>query len=168
MDRKGAPQAVARIALIGLGSNLGDRHGILADAVERLRRAEGLSVRAVSPMMETTPVGGPPGQPLYLNGAVDVLCTLEPRRLLERLMEIESQLGRRRDPEERWGPRTCDLDILLIEELIINTPELTVPHPRMHQRRFVLEPLAAIAPLARHPVLGKTVAQMLAELENAR
>jgi 2-amino-4-hydroxy-6-hydroxymethyldihydropteridine diphosphokinase len=156
-----------RIAYIGLGSNLGDRQWALQEALNRLRGSPGIQVRAVSPMIQTQPAGGPPGQPTYLNAAAELEVTLTPRELLGRLMEIEQALGRRREQEERWGPRVCDLDILLIDNLIIDTPELVIPHPRMHRRRFVLEPLAAIAPLARHPVRGKTVAQMLADLENA-
>ncbi len=88
-----------------------------------------------------------------------------PPDLLAALQEIERRLGRDRSKEIRWGPRTCDLDILLIDRQVIDTPELTVPHPRMHERRFMLEPLAEIAPDAMHPVLGKTVVRMLADLK---
>jgi len=167
MGQQGPNPATWRTAYIGLGSNLGDRHGILREALDHLRRGEGIQVRAVSPMVESTPAGGPVGQSIYLNGAAELAVSLAPQQLLDRLTDIEWALGRRRGQEVRWGPRTCDLDVLLIDELVIDTPSLTVPHPRMHQRMFVLGPLAAIAPLARHPVLGKTVAQLLAELENA-
>ena len=159
--------APTHTAYIGLGSNLGDRRGNLLAALEYLRATPGIVVRAVSALIETLPVGGPPGQGVYLNGAAELATSLEPHRLLGRLMDIESACGRRRDQEVRWGPRTCDLDILLIDDLVIDTPDLTVPHPRMHERRFVLEPLAAVAPLAWHPVLGRTVCQLLAELEDA-
>ncbi len=150
------------LAYIGMGSNLGQRGDALMQAVIRLSEVEGIAVRRLSQFIQTEPVGGPDDQPVYFNAAVEVAVELSPRQLLDVLQEVERHLGRDRSREERWGPRTCDLDILLMGELVIDdAPDLTIPHPRMHERAFVLEPLSAIAPGAVHPVLGKTVSEML-------
>ncbi len=154
------------IAYIALGSNVGDRGLILRRAIDLLRRRDGIVLRRVSALLETTPVGGPAHQRNYLNGAVEVETTLAPAELLSAMMEIEATLGRDRQAEQRWGPRTCDLDLLLMDDVIMETAELTLPHPRLHLRRFVLEPLAMIAPQAQHPVRFQTVAEILAELKD--
>ncbi len=124
---------------MGLGSNLGDRWGMLAAAVRAMP-----DVVAVSPVYETDPVGGPPGQSPYLNLVVELDTDRSPRELLEEARRMEAVAGRVR--EERFGPRTLDVDVLLVGDLKVDEADLVVPHPRMWQRRFVLAPLADVAP----------------------
>jgi len=126
-------------AFLGLGSNLGDRRRRLRDAVGALP-----DVVAVSPVYETEPVGGPPGQPPFLNLVVELDTRLSPRQLLEEATRLEAAAGRRRG--EHWAPRPLDVDILAVEGVTVDEPDLVVPHPRMHQRRFVMAPLADLAP----------------------
>jgi 2-amino-4-hydroxy-6-hydroxymethyldihydropteridine diphosphokinase len=156
---------MASLALIGLGSNLGDREAALEGALADLAAARGLRVAKVSSFHETLPVGGPSGQGAFLNAAAALEVTLDPFELLRLLMSVEARHGRVRTV--RWAARTLDLDLLLMGDLVIDTPELTVPHPRLAERRFVLAPLCEIAPDARHPTTKRTVAQMLRELDQS-
>jgi len=157
------------LAYIGMGSNIGDRGDTLMRAVKLLSEVEGVMVRRLSQFVRTEPLGGPADQPVYFNSAVEVAVELSPRELLAALQDIEHQLGRDRSREQRWGPRACDLDILLMGEMVIDEePDLVIPHPRMHERAFVLEPLSTIAPEAVHPVLGKTISEMLDDVRSGR
>jgi 2-amino-4-hydroxy-6-hydroxymethyldihydropteridine diphosphokinase len=142
------------IAYLGLGSNLGDRRLLLVQAVEALGWGP-VKVVARSSVYETAPVGGPPGQPPFLNQVIAVETELDARGLWERCLAVEHALGRARAHEERWGPRTIDVDLLLYGEDEIDDEDLVVPHPRMHERGFVLVPLAEIAPDARVPGKGR-------------
>ena len=144
---------------LGLGSNLGDRRRNLEAAIEALRAHPQITVSAVSSFLETEPVGGPPGQGEFLNAAAEIETDLAPEALLEELKRIERALGRK--PGPRWGPRQMDLDILLYGETILETDSLVIPHPRLRERRFVLAPLAEIAPDARDPVTGLSVRDLL-------
>ncbi len=155
-------------AAIALGSNEGERAGYLRRALELMASSGSISVQRVSPFLETAPVGvpgsrGPLGGP-YLNAAAVVHTALAPRELLEELLSIERALGRVRDPANRSAARTIDLDLILYADLIINEPGLVVPHPRLHQRGFVLDPLAHIAPNWVVPTLGKSVSELFLEL----
>jgi 2-amino-4-hydroxy-6-hydroxymethyldihydropteridine diphosphokinase len=130
-------------AYIGLGSNLGDRKGTLLAAIERLAATPGVTVAAVSSFRETDPVGAIVDQPRFLNGAVALETTLPARALLDVLLAIEAELGRTREGPA-GGPRTLDLDLLLYGDEAIDEPGLQVPHPRLHERAFVLEPLGEL------------------------
>ncbi len=132
-------------AFIGLGSNRGDRDATINRALELLSSDPCVEVLRVSTLRDTDPVGYV-DQPRFLNGACVIETELEPRELLRRLNSIESALGRNRDEEPRFGPRTIDLDLLLYEDEVFDSPDLTVPHPRLAERRFVLEPLCELDP----------------------
>ena len=142
-------------AYVGLGANLGPREVTLLRAVDMLAAADGVEVVAVSQLRETDPVGVV-DQPPFLNGAVAIDTTLAPRALLDVLLETERALGRVR--AERWGPRTIDLDLLVYGDQIVDEPGLRVPHPRLAERRFALEPLADLDPALEIPGLGSVAA----------
>jgi 2-amino-4-hydroxy-6-hydroxymethyldihydropteridine diphosphokinase len=157
------PMKESTIAYIGLGANLGDREVTIAEALRRLDRDDETSVLSSTVPIETEPVGYE-DQPRFLNAAAKLATTRSPRELLELLLEIERGLGRVRGEGPRYGPRTIDLDLLLYGEETIEGPALEVPHPRLHERRFVLEPLAELDPALVVPGRGP-VSALLAELE---
>ena len=149
-------------AYIALGSNLGEREWNLAAAVDKLRRTPAIEVTAVSTPLENAAIGGPDGSPSFLNAAAEVRTNLPAHALLHRLLEIEHELGRVR--RDKWEPRIIDLDLLLYGDHILSSQELIVPHPLMHERRFVLQPLAEIAPNFIHPTLQMSIAGLLSNL----
>ncbi|CAN5901832.1 hypothetical protein BH23PLA1_BH23PLA1_33180 [soil metagenome] len=150
-------------ALIGLGSNLGDRAVLLDGAIAALAEIRQIEVRAVSSYWETDPVGGPPGQGPFLNASAALRTTLDPLELLGVLQAIEARAGRSR--MVRWGERTLDLDLLIFEGEFRWTAELIVPHPRLAVRRFVLDPLVEIAPEVIHPATGLSLAELRTRLD---
>jgi 2-amino-4-hydroxy-6-hydroxymethyldihydropteridine diphosphokinase len=148
-------------AYIGIGSNLGDRLKHCTGAVERISRLKGCTLSGGSAWYQTQPVGVA-GQGWYLNGVIAVDVGIPARKLMKDLLDLEEEMGRVR--EERWEARVIDLDILLFGSEVIDEEGLTVPHPRMHLRRFVLVPLAELAPELIHPVLGVRVENLLERL----
>lgn len=146
---------------LGLGSNLGDRSANLGNAVERLQTG-GVQIVRTSACYETEPVGGPPGQGKYLNAAIEVRSSSEPRELLDLCKEIERQICRQ--PTVRWGPRLIDIDILLWGDRVIDEPDLRVPHPEMANRAFVLVPLDEIAQEVYNTACGCTVHELTIQL----
>ncbi len=147
---------------LAMGSNLGDRKGYLDGAVRALDATEGCHVAAVSGYIETAPYGGVE-QGDFLNACTELETLLTPEELLEQLNRIEKKANRERTIH--WGPRTLDLDILFYDDLILETDRLVIPHTELHKRTFVLEPLKELAPNKRHPILKKTVLEMLRECE---
>jgi len=145
---------------IALGSNLGDSLATLESALDILDRLDNVAVTARSSWYRTAPVG--PAQPDYLNGCALLEVGLKPHDLLHTLLAIENQFGRIR--QQRWGPRTLDLDLILFENIILDTPNLKIPHPRMRERAFVLVPLSEIAPHWVDPVSGKTIPELAAKV----
>jgi 2-amino-4-hydroxy-6-hydroxymethyldihydropteridine diphosphokinase len=150
-------------AYIALGANLGDRDANIRAALDLLERTPGVNVTKVSTLIETPAVGGPPDSPPFLNAAAEIVTSLGPKPLLDALLKIEQELGRVR--REKWGPRLIDLDLLLYDDAAVEQEGLTVPHPLLHRRSFVLAPLVQVAAEVVHPLLHKTVAQLFAELD---
>jgi 2-amino-4-hydroxy-6-hydroxymethyldihydropteridine diphosphokinase len=151
-------------AYVGLGANLGDRLQSLRAAVGRLDAVAGVRVVACSPVYETAPQGPVAAQPAFLNAVCAVETALAPRELLARLLAVESALGRVRDVPQ--GPRTIDLDLLLFGAAVMDEPGLSVPHPQLHRRAFVLVPLLDLAPDLRHPLTGELLREERARLED--
>jgi 2-amino-4-hydroxy-6-hydroxymethyldihydropteridine diphosphokinase len=155
---------VKSAAYIALGSNLGDRELNLLRAIAEIGKLPDAKIKAVSGFYDTQPVG-PAGQDNFLNCALLLETSLTPHQLLAELQLIETDVFKRKRTV-RWGPRTMDLDILFFDDLIIAEDALTIPHPRLHERRFVLAPLAEIAPGLVHPQSGKTIAKLLRGLKS--
>jgi 2-amino-4-hydroxy-6-hydroxymethyldihydropteridine diphosphokinase len=149
-------------AFVALGSNLGDRASNIHAAAAGLAGTEGIGSPRISPLLENAAVGGPPDSPPFLNAVMEISTTLAPPALLARLLAIETDMGRIR--RRRNEPRIIDLDLLLYGNLILDDPGLILPHPRLHERRFVLLPLWQIAPGLIHPRLGKSIRTLLDEL----
>ncbi|MCG3136465.1 MAG: 2-amino-4-hydroxy-6-hydroxymethyldihydropteridine pyrophosphokinase [Phycisphaerae bacterium] len=146
---------------IGLGGNIGDVRSAFRQALMEMVESAVLEIQALSSLYQSSPVG-PSDQPDFLNAVIAAQTTLQPLVLLTIMQTLESRQGRVAMP--RWGPRPLDLDLLLYDQQIINTPQLSLPHPRLHQRHFVLEPLCEIAPRLHHPLMGRTMTELLAGL----
>jgi 2-amino-4-hydroxy-6-hydroxymethyldihydropteridine diphosphokinase len=147
---------------IAVGANLGDREANIRSAIDALNYLPGTRVTRVSKLIENPAIGGPQNSPDFLNGVIEIDTTLDPNTLLQQLLTIEQKLGRTR--REKWEPRLIDLDLLLFRDQIISSNDLTLPHPLMHTRRFVLEPLAELAPDLMHPVLRKSIRELFLDL----
>ena len=151
------------VAYIGFGSNIGDRLARIQDAIHALSKTEGITVQKISSVYKTDPVGFE-AQAQFLNGVAAIQTSLPPLSLLHTLKDIEIAIGRKH--RIRWGPREIDLDILIYGDLCLQTEKLVIPHPEMHRRRFVLAPLAEIAPDLVHPVFQETIHALLENLED--
>ncbi len=148
---------------IALGSNLGDSEQTIESALAHLEQIDGIRLGVRSQLYKTAPVGPP--QPDYINACALIHTTLSPEQVLQTLLATEASFGRIR--RARWGPRTLDLDLLLYGNRIMDTPKLTLPHPRMHERAFVLVPLAEIASNWQHPISQQTIKELLEQVDIA-
>ena len=148
---------------LSIGSNLGDREGYLDMAIEEIDRDASVEIKKISYIIETEPYG-PVEQPNFLNGVIELETYLDPDEFLSVICDIENEAGRERIIH--WGPRTLDIDIIMFDDMIINTDSLIIPHPEMQNREFVLKPMAEIEPHIIHPVFRKSVAQLYEELKN--
>lgn len=153
------------ISLLGLGSNVGDREATLRAALAEIDALPDVRLVRASEIYQSQPLGGPPGQGVFLNSAAIVETKIPPLQLLHELQDIESRHGRQ--PAKRWAARTLDIDLLLYDDKVAETEMLTLPHPRMSFRRFVLEPAAEIAPRMLHPIIGWPVERLLLHLDAA-
>ncbi len=150
---------------LGFGGNLDNPYNHFCRAKQKLAAHPQITVVATSPLYTTPPLGGPTGQPDYLNGVMEIETGLSPANLLQLCQQIEAESGRIRN--ERWGARTLDIDLLIMADITVNTPQLTIPHPRLQQRHFVLLPLNDLAPALIHPISMKTIAALLETLPAA-
>lgn len=162
MKIPGMVNAVA--AYIALGSNLGDRLRSMQEAVRHLSAAEGIRISGMASLYETDPLATPTWQPPFLNSVARAETALSPEVLMAELLQIETRMGRTR--ESHLAPRVIDLDLLFYGDFVVDTAALTIPHPRLHERRFVLEPLAEVNPGLVHPVLGRTMTELNAQLKS--
>ena len=145
-------------AYLGLGSNLGNRMAFLRGGRDTLTSKPGIEIIKASGVYETEAVGGPADNPSFLNTVLQIATDLSPEELLKACLSVEDDFGRSRPV--RWAPRTLDIDILFYDDLVMCEEELTIPHPRLHERTFVLAPLLEIAPDLRHPLLGQSVSEI--------
>ncbi len=159
---RGHSKSNAPNAYLALGTNLGDRRENLREAVRLLTESDSLRLRLVASLYETAPVGGPQEQSDYFNSAISISTRLDAPTLLKHCLDVERMMGRVR--KQANGPRNIDIDMLIYEDLQIELPDLTIPHPRMHLRRFVLTPMVEIAPDLRHPAIGATMKDLLDQL----
>ncbi len=151
-------------AYLGLGSNLGNRLAFLRGGRDMLIKQAGIELIQTSGVYETEAIGGPPDNPLFLNAVLQIQTSFDPHRLLEACLEVENEFGRSRPM--RWAPRTLDIDILFFNDQVLYEDHLTVPHPRLQERAFVLAPLLEIAPGLKHPQLDQTIADLAAVCAN--